>query len=264
MHHQNLDNQSLDNQRADNWDAHWLSYAESAEKNPAQKLRRNVILSYIPDDTKRILDIGSGQGDLLLDISVKCPKSELYGIEYSQGGIVEAQRKLPRGTFIQHDCLLPLNYDLPTFDVAICSEVLEHVEKPSIFLKNIVSLIKPLGFLLVTVPSGPKSAFDTYIGHRKHYTKKELIGLLDSSGYEVTTCRAIGFPFFNIYKLIVILRGKKLITDVAKTQGKTTSKLALFVMWCFDILFKFNIDAIPLGWQLIAIAVPKQALQDLK
>src|SRR5262245_37384630 len=53
---------------SDNWDQHWQAYSDAAEHNPAQNYRREWILSLLDirgsGDGARILDIGSGQGDM--------------------------------------------------------------------------------------------------------------------------------------------------------------------------------------------------------
>jgi hypothetical protein len=97
---------------------------------------------------------------------------------------------------------------------------------------------------VLTVPGGPRSAFDRYIGHRRHFTASRLRRLLEESGFEDVTVRRAGFPFFDLYRLVVIARGKRLIADVEQSKselGKGTSGTALRF---FD----------PFGWQLLAVA----------
>ncbi len=59
-------------------------------------------------------------------------------------------------------------------DFAVCSEVLEHLDDPVLFLKNSAALMSPGCKLIVTVPGGPMSAFDKHIGHRRHFSKLDL------------------------------------------------------------------------------------------
>ena len=92
------------------------------------------------------------------------------------------------------------------------------------------------------------SAFDHYIGHRKHYTPAELAALLNRSGFSVQAVYGAGFPFFNLYRATIILRGKRLLQDIS---GSPT--LAARVgMAMFGTLFHFNL--MRWGWQTIAVA----------
>src|SRR6185437_3453056 len=136
-------------------------------------------------------------------------------------------------------------------DVAICSEVLEHLDKPLLFLQNASRLFKKNGKLIVTVPDGYRSAYDHHIGHRRHFKSKEIKQLLEKAGFEVDIILTAGFPFFNLYKLLVILRGKKLIMDI---KQKTLSYGARCMMFIFYWLFKMNVSWSPWGWQLIVVA----------
>ena len=73
----------------DDWDRHWDEYALSAELNPAQEFRRRSIVSWIKQSAirdLRIVDIGSGQGDLLADLHRALPGAALLGVDIERGG----------------------------------------------------------------------------------------------------------------------------------------------------------------------------------
>ena len=103
--------------------------------------------------------------------------------------------------------------------------------------------------------SGPMSDFDRHIGHRRHYDKTSISELLTQAGFNVEKVSLLGFPFFILYRLIVILRGRRLILDVKSTEQQRTSRLAAnLVMKIFNLLFKFNTGHSRFGWQIFAIA----------
>jgi hypothetical protein len=104
--------------------------------------------------------------------------------------------------------------------------------------------------LVVTVPGGPRSSFDEHIGHRRHFTAADLRGVLTDAGFAVETTTGAGFPFFNLYRLMVILRGKRLVDDASGEPGALL-KLASAV---FDVLFKLNMPRSRFGWQTIGVA----------
>ena len=92
----------------------------------------------------------------------------------------------------------------------MCSEVLEHLDDPATLLGNALPNLAPGCRLVVTVPGGPRSAFDRHIGHRRHYNRRDLRRLLEGVGLRVDGVIAAGFPFHTLYRLAVILRGERL------------------------------------------------------
>jgi len=247
--------------QVDNWEQHWKKYSKSAEKNPAQAYRRKLILKEIQNLTSQnkwnIVDIGSGQGDMLVNIDNSCPGHSLFGIELSQEGVDISSKKLPNAQFYQHNLVSRIENRklIEIADICLCTEVLEHLENPLLFLQNTKVLLKKNGKIIITVPGGPRSFFDIYIGHRRHYSRKSLTELLTQAGFRVDKCECAGFPFFNIYKLIVILRGKRLINDADSTgKNNLSTKVAFTVMSIFNFLFKFNLRNSNLGWQILATA----------
>jgi SAM-dependent methyltransferase len=241
----------------DDWDRHWQDYADAAQENPAQRYRHQVICKLLArhgcSGPARILDVGSGQGDLACDLRRAFPQSEIAGLELSATGIEVSRRKLPKAQFVQRNLLEP--GEPGPMDswaqFAVCCEVLEHLDDPDFFLKNAAEYLAPGCVLIVTVPGGPMSEFDRHIGHRGHFTPARIGSLLQSAGFEVEMASTAGFPFFNLYRMVVISRGRRLIADV---QKDSRSALASAVMALFRPLFTLNLLGWPWGWQTIAAA----------
>jgi len=248
--------------RPDDWDRHWAAYATAAEQNPAQTYRRRLILEILrlagDEAGERILDVGSGTGGLAAELHRTFPAAEIVGIELSHEGVERARVAVPSATFIQRDLLHDEEVD-PRLrgwaTAAVCSEVLEHLDEPQRLLRGIASYLAPGCRLVVTVPGGPMSAFDRSIGHRRHFTPGTLARLLEESGFRVQVAKRSGFPFFNLYRLVVIARGRRLARDVhaaeAEGGGSASARAAMAV---FDRLFRFNLDRTPFGWQIVALA----------
>jgi hypothetical protein len=95
------------------------------------------------------------------------------------------------------------------------------------------------------------SAFDRHIGHRRHFTPELLRDVLVQAGFDVERTWRAGFPFFNLYRLLVILRGRRLAEDVS---GGVSSRLADTTMSAFRVLFRLNLDKPAWGWQIVGIA----------
>jgi SAM-dependent methyltransferase len=245
----------------DDWERHWRNYSEAAGRNPAQEYRRRIICRLLRRSgcpgNARILDIGSGQGDLAVDLRRAFPRAELAGLDLSAAGVAEASRKLPDARFLQRDLLDPDSAAQPLrcwAHYAVCAEVLEHLDDPALFLRHVGRYLAPGCTLVVTVPGGPKSKFDRHIGHRQHFTPRKLGGLLQRGGFKVQLVSTAGFPFFNLYRLAVMLRGKRLITDVRGGNTARSRTLVQAAMNVFRPLFMWNLFGTSLGWQTIAIA----------
>jgi len=244
----------------DDWESHWGAYAEAAEKNPAQAYRRALTLELVGARgvPERLLDIGSGQGDFLRDAHARWPTSALTGLELSSSGIRESRLKVPAARFVQRDLIddgSPLEPELRHWAThAVCSEVLEHLDDPIAFLANARSYLATDCRLVVTVPGGPRSAFDRHIGHRRHYDRSTLTCMLQDAGFDVEQVLAAGFPAFNLYKLVVIARGKRLIGDADESDGN--ARLARVAMAAFGPLFRLAHPNSRWGWQLLAVATP--------
>lgn len=243
---------------ADDWDQHWSDYADSAEQNPAQTWRRRLVVNELGLTARaRVLDIGSGQGDLAADLLTAEPDLAVRGLELSTSGVEHAQAKIPTAEFRRVDLIAddPVFDDLVGWaDAAVCSEVLEHVDEPAVLLGNALRYVAPGARVVVTVPAGPRTAFDKHIGHRRHYDRSSIAAVMTEAGLEVESVEAAGFPFFNLYRLVVFARGKKLIEDVAASpDDAVTTKGAGVVLRIFDRLFRYNRRGGRFGWQLIAV-----------
>jgi SAM-dependent methyltransferase len=244
----------------DDWNSLWRSYAGSAEENPAQRYRRELVFSFLELDHARggarVLDVGSGQGDFAAALVGRFPGVDVLGLELSEAGVAIAAEKVRAARFVQRDLLEP-GEPPPALrgwaTHAVCSEVLEHLDDPRPFLENLAAYLAPGCRLVVTVPGGPMSAFDRHIGHRRHFRPADVRAMLAASGFAVETVGGAGFPFFNLYRMVVLLRGRRLIADVAGTNG-ASSPLARAVMRGFGVAFALNLRASPWGWQIVATA----------
>jgi SAM-dependent methyltransferase len=242
----------------DDWDAHWDQYAVAAQYNPAQAYRRRLALGLLERGgaPERLLDIGSGQGDFLVAAAERWPGAMLMGIEASQRGNAIAQAKLPSGTFELADLSLeaaPRPQLAGWATHAVCSEVLEHVDEPVSFLRHARVYLAPGAQIVVTVPGGPMSAFDKEIGHRRHYTPDLLRQTLEEAGLLGAESFGAGFPFFNLYRRLVIARGERLAGEVSSWDGRP-APAARAAMAAFRPLLAASLPRSRWGTQIVGTA----------
>lgn len=250
-----------ENRVGDDWNRHWRDYSAAAEKNPAQSYRRELVFSLLglgdAGKDARILDIGSGQGDMAAAILSRFPQAQVLGLELSRSGVEISKKKVPGARFVQRD-LLDDSQPAPELrgwaTHAVCSEVIEHVDHPSRLLENARSYLAQGGLLVLTAPGGPMSAFDKHIGHRKHWIDSEIASVLAHAGFQPERISGAGFPFFNLYRCVVILRGAKLIEDVRTQPDGAGSFGARTAMAVFHQLIRKNLNSTRRGWQMIATA----------
>jgi SAM-dependent methyltransferase len=245
---------------ADDWEAHWTHFAGSNAQNPAQAYRRHLIhhalrLGSAPPPV-RLLELGCGHGDFARDVLHTHPGIDFVGLDRAQTAVNLARESVTSGRFFQADLTDPktLPKEVHGFAThAVCTEVLEHVDDPVAMLRGARVLFAPGCRVVITVPAGPRSAFDLHIGHRRHFTVESLSAMLEAAGLRPLSVEGAGFPFFNLYRLTVLARGKALIQD-AEGDGRSLPASARAAMRAFSTLFRFNRDNGRFGWQLVAIA----------
>lgn len=251
-----------DSPRQDDWESHWNDYSDCAQNNPALEYRRRVIFSLLElresAEEIRLLDIGSGQGDMATAVSEAFPAAQVLGLELSHSGVEISRHKVPGARFVQRNLLdgsSPADEHQGWATHAVCSEVIEHVDDPCRLLVSARQYMKAGCRLVVTAPGGPMSAFDRHIGHRKHYRIDEIESLFRSAGYKPDRLTRAGFPFFNLYRTLVVLRGKKIVDDAKVRVNGPASMPARVAMALFRPLFYLNLDSSPWGWQMAAVGL---------
>jgi hypothetical protein len=159
---------------------------------------------------------------------------------------------VPQARFLQRDLLLtPTPEQVVDFQAthALCSEVLEHVDDPLLLIRHATAFMAKNCRLIATVPDGPMNAFYRHIGHRRHYRPAELAGILERAGFQIERAFNAGFPFFDLYRVLVGWRGKRMIADASQAKPGLLTRMGGTV---FDSLFRFNITG--MGWQTIVVA----------
>jgi trans-aconitate methyltransferase len=205
----------------------------------------------------RLLDLGCGPGDFLVRARLWFPGVECSGMEMSAKGVEIARRKLPGISINQVDLIAGAGAGASEVHPhrathAVCSEVLEHVDEPVRLLRGAAGFLSDRAWLIVTVPGGPKTAYDKHIGHRSHFTRRQMAALLSESGFEVHKVAAAGFPFHNLYRLLVLVRGSRVVEDAgAEASSRAGYRSAVAV---FDTLFRLNFPSSPWGWQIVGLA----------
>lgn len=157
----------------------------------------------------RLLDVGCGDGFFL---AVALQRGwEVYGLDNSPGAIDAAKQKF--GDRVTLDTLSKACYPSASFDVVTLFEVLEHLPNPIDHLREIHRILKPGGWICLSVPnfaSLERWIFGRWwVGldaprHLQQFTPESLRFFLKESGFEVVDLSSINAD--------TIQRGKNAIT----------------------------------------------------
>lgn len=131
------------------------------------------------------LEIGCGTGYVLRGIKRVFPNRNYLGSELFLEGLNYAKKRLPDVDFFQLDAT---NLNMPNkFDIIGAFDVLEHIEKDELILKNMYISVKRGGGIILTVPQHQFlwSQTDVIACHVRRYSKKDLINKIRNSGFNV-------------------------------------------------------------------------------
>lgn len=144
-------------------------------------------------DAIALVDLGAAEGLALLEIARLLGRGEYTGVEYDQGLIASAP-KLPLNVrLVQGDV-----NDMPMFrdnsvDIVTALALLEHLENPTLALKECFRILRPGGLFVATAPCsrwehiadlfGPKNAFGGD-HHQSDITRGLMENFSKSAGFE--------------------------------------------------------------------------------
>ncbi|MGQ4648730.1 methyltransferase domain-containing protein [Lyngbya aestuarii] len=171
--------------------ANWDDYtAQLVSKKGAAATDLQLLSSYAHGC---VLDAGCGTGIHIGRLATVAGVQETVGVDLGTPGLNYGKEKFPQVTFIEASLYqLPLPDD--HFDLVYSLEVVEHLEKPNLAIKELYRVCKPGGFVLIQTPNYPiKRVYDIWYW---------LLGYRDSFSDDPTHVY-----FFNALKL------KKMVVD---------------------------------------------------
>ena len=173
-------------------------------KMAAPRLRVRVLLRALKRfDPENVVDLGCGGGVLLREIRARHPNARLCGIDLSREQIQENRRISPWADWHVANLDGVVEFQGPLaggFDVAIASEVIEHLDRPDRLLANARALARPGARLLLTTQSGAIRETERRVGHRRHFSVGEMRDLLIQGGWQPEHIWNEGFPFHDLSK----------------------------------------------------------------
>lgn len=139
---------------------------------------------------KRILDIGCGNGELLFLLKQK--GADIYGIDYDEKSIMEAQKRTNEYQKIKLQTLTEIDHPDNFFDVIYCIGTIGYlsVKDMKYFLDYIYRILKPGGSVIIRTSTKINriGAFilkiknKNYQSNTNFYTMKEYNKIIESTG----------------------------------------------------------------------------------
>ncbi|MGC8793992.1 MAG: class I SAM-dependent methyltransferase, partial [Bryobacteraceae bacterium] len=107
----------------------------------------------------RMLDAGSGRGDLALHLARRCPHWQIVGVDADEIKIERANSLARRyrleNVRFEPALLQDIAFD-SEFDLVVSADVLEHIVDDVRVIANLCRAVRPGGYVLVTSPSVPQ------------------------------------------------------------------------------------------------------------
>lgn len=154
-----------------------------------------VIGAMLPVHAGVALDAGCGSGEYTRALLL--PRADhVAGMDFNPASLMRLQSRL--GPMEADKCAL-INASLTrlpfadaSFDTALCTEVIEHIEDDALAVEELCRVLRPGGTLIVSVPVPPPAIEDP--AHvRDGYTPEQMCLLLEQNGFTVTTHRTCMF-----------------------------------------------------------------------
>ena len=169
-----------------------------------------------------LLDLGCGDGGIIFALHKRRlleNANEIVGVDISEDRIERLKSNLPFVKGIVADAVDVTQLSGASFDVAICAQLIEHVENEHGLIAEIARLVKPGGFAYLSSVVKRRWAVYIYFKQgsfrldpthlREFSSEKELLDLLTSEQFEIVRAetRPIEFPLLELLVRLLTVSG---------------------------------------------------------
>ncbi|MBI4375013.1 MAG: class I SAM-dependent methyltransferase [Elusimicrobia bacterium] len=230
-----------------NYDKIWSEWGDMSQNAPTPIHTRRLIFK----ETGRLsfssaIDVGCGMGVLIQQFQERFPKCRCAGSDIARTALERARKRSPRVVFHELDIQSRALND--SFDLVMCSEVIEHLQEPEAAMRNIRKMCS--GYLILTTPTGARLPTDMAFHHLKHFTPEELAKLVEDAGFIVERLYRWGWPFQVLFRHLINLAPGAAHNVFVRGGNYGIMKKAASAVW--SALFYLNLTG--MGTQLVLVA----------
>ena len=191
--------------------AFWIPSAYVHDFSNYHQGRREEVLPLVPENTRRLLDVGGGEGGFLISAKdlLGC---ETHLAEFSADACRLASRHVDhvwQGDFFTQTFKNSYEHDAAVFDCVTFLDVLEHTSDPHLWLDRARTLLAPGGAVVVSIPNVGhwgviadllEGRWDYCpvgihcITHLRFFTEHSVRELFDRCGFEVDRIEYVKAP----------------------------------------------------------------------
>jgi SAM-dependent methyltransferase len=203
-----------------------------------------------------ILDVGTSAGTSLRMLR-ELGFSRVHGVDQSPDAIRFCAEKGLGKVDLGDICALP--FDNRRFDLVLATDIIEHVEDDLLALRELHRVLKPGGYLLLTVPTFPIlwGLEDEVSHHKRRYRLPELLEKLNQTNLVPTQ-----YFYFNYLLFLPILVTRllmRMINVKVATEGEINTawtNRVLAPLFRFDVMTASRVRPL-VGVSALAVATRK-------
>lgn len=182
----------------------------------------NQISKYLRGD---ILEVGAGIGNFTLKLS---KYGKTTAIDYDSDYTSSTSRKNANFGDIEKGKYF---FGKKTFDTIVCMNVLEHIKDDRKALRNMNSLLKRGGRLILLVPafSFAYGQLDHDLGHFRRYTIKSAEGKVKEAGFKIIEKKYLNWLGLIGWTINAKILGKRIIPEGQLKLFDKVARLFLFI-----------------------------------
>lgn len=167
--------------------------------------RRRAVQEILREHPSRVMDLGTGTGDMAIHIAKKVPEVQVTGYDFSAPMMEVAERKFQKFAlrnldFVEGDAA-EMPFEKHTFDVVGISFAFRNMtyrnKNTSLYLQEILRVLKPGGKMIAVESSQPKNRFIRFFF--RFYLQRIVSGLGSKLGSNKGAYHYLAYSAINYY-----------------------------------------------------------------